>query len=160
MDLNVHVDGLDAFVRKFNRAPQIISEEMGKAGTRAGLLVEREAKRLAPVWRGQLRRSITSKTTVSPMAVTTTVGTNVTYARAVEFGRRAGATQPPSGPIAAWLASKGIDAPAYVVARAIGQRGIPARPFLRKAFDALMARIQGEFRKVPAAVIARLKGGG
>lgn len=55
-----------------------------------GLMVEREAKRRAPVDTGRLRASITTRIepgTRGPVAV---VGTNVDYAAAQEFGTRHG----------------------------------------------------------------------
>lgn len=164
-DFHAHVTGLEQFLAKFREAPRIVTEELEKAGKRAGLLVEAKAKGYAPVWRGHLRRSITSTqapfgTTVTPLLTTTRIGTNVPYARAVEFGRGAGKTPPPVAPIAAWLRSKGSDAPPYAVARAIGRRGIPARPFLHRAFEELRGQIRQEFAQVPKRVIARLSGGG
>ena len=165
-DFHVEVKGLDAFVAKFKGADKIVTDELSKAGKRAGLAVEAGAKRLVPVDTGNLRRSITSVqapfgTTVSPMMVTTRVGTNQPYAMAVEFGRGAGTTQPPTAPIAAWLERHGGDPKmAYVVARAIGRRGIPGRPYLTKAFAELQSKIRAEFDQVPKRIVARLSGGG
>ena len=156
-DFHVHVEGLDEFVRRFSQAPRIIHDEIGKAARRSGVRVERRAKQLVPVDRGGLRRSISSK----PISLGASVGTNLPYARAVEFGRGAGTTPPPVAPIAAWLKRKGGDPRlAFVVARAIGRRGIPGRPYLTKALDELKPAIRQEFAEVPKRVIARLRGGG
>ena len=57
---------------------------------RLGLMVQNEARRLAPVDTGRLRASITVKRT--PDGVT--VGTNVEYAPYVEYGTRHMAAQP------------------------------------------------------------------
>lgn len=158
-DFHVSIPELDAFVRRHREAPRIITEELGKAGKRSGFIVERLAKAAARVWRGHLRRSVTTKTTVSPLFVTTTVGSNLPYARARDQGRSAGSTPPPTAPIAAWLASKGGDPKlAFVVARAIGRRGIPGDRFLTGSFEKAKPQIRAEFGKVPRAVIARLRG--
>lgn len=164
MDFHAHVTGLEQFLARFKGADKIVTEELAKAGKKSGLAVEAGAKKLVPVDTGNLRRSITSTqapfgTTVTPLFTTTLVGTNAPYARAVEFGRGAGTTQPPIGPIARWLAKKGSDANPFVVARAIGRRGIAGRPYLTKAFEQLKPKIRQEFQQVPKRVIARLKGG-
>lgn len=159
-DFKIAIPELSGFVARYREGARIVTEELARAGKRAGLAVERGAKGYAPVDTGNLRRSITTATSVAPLAVTTTVGTAVTYARAVEFGRGAGRAQPPSGAIAAWLARKGSDpSKAFVVARSIGRRGIAARPFLTRAFKELQGQIRREFDQVPRRVVARLSGG-
>lgn len=56
---------------------------------------------------------------------------------ALHEGRRAGARQPPTAPLAEWAERKLGVSPeesrgvGFVIARAIGRRGIPANPFLR-----------------------------
>jgi hypothetical protein len=158
-NFHIAIPELNAFVARYRNAPAVVTEELRKAGARVGVLVERRAKTLVPVDTGHLRRSITNQVTASPMLVTTTIGTNVPYARAVEFGRGAGKTPPPSAPIAAWLGRHGGDpGAAFVVARAIGRRGIKGRPFLTRALRELRGQIQTEFRRVPRAVIARIGG--
>lgn len=152
---------LDGFIKRFKNGPRIVTEELTTAGKRSGLMVERLAKSRSRVWRGHLRRSVTTKTTVQPLMVTTKVGSNLPYAPVMNFGRRAGAPPPPTGPIAAWLKSKGGDPrAAFVVARAIGRRGIPGDFFLTGSLKDLRPQIQREFRAVPKRVIARLRSGG
>lgn len=146
-DFTVTIPALPPFVAKMQAAPRIVGEEMGTAGRRVGIMVERGAKGYTPVKTGTLRRSITNQVAVSPMVTRVTVGTNVPYAKYVEFGR---------GPITA--------SPGKVLRFEIGGKVIfrksvgpaKARPFLYKAFRELRGRISAEFRKVPAAVIARL----
>jgi hypothetical protein len=48
----------------------------------------------------------------------------------------------------------------YLIARSIGRHGIPAKPFLFKAFNELKPKIRQEFEQVPKRIIARLSGGG
>lgn len=160
MQFRAEVVGLEQWVARIKGADKIVMEELRKAGQRSGLRVEAGAKKLVPVDTGNLRRSISTVTTTQGIYSTTKVGTNVPYARAVEFGRGAGTTQPPVAPIARWLAKKGSDANPFVVARAIGRRGIAGRPFLTKAFKELQPKIRQEFQDVPKRVIARLKGAG
>jgi hypothetical protein len=158
MDLRVDVSDAYRYAAKMRRGPQIVSEEMGKAGKEVGTLLERLFKAAAAVWRGHLRRSITHKVTVTSLYTTTTVGTNVPYARTRNYGRRPGATPPPTAPIAAWLASKGGDPKrAYVVARAIGRRGIPGDFFITGTFKKSEGQVRAIYRKVPGRVVARLR---
>lgn len=187
---HVEIPGLIDFVARFKGADKIIADELSKAGKRAGLAVEAQAKRYAPVWRGDLRRSITSVsppfgTTVSPMGSVTRVGTTKIYAAAMEFGRPAGAPMPPPGALLPWMAAKGIAADEqfvgrsdvgdmattkraaggyhgieYLIARSIKRSAPKPRPFLFKAFNELKPKIRAEFAEVPRRVIARLQGGG
>jgi hypothetical protein len=163
---HMDIPGLNGFVQRFKGADKIVSEEMATAGKKSGLAVERLGKLRARVWRGLLRQSVTSSqspfgTIVTPLIVTTKIGSTLPYAPVRDRGRSPGATPPPVAPIAAWLASKGKDPrAAFAVARAIGRRGIPGDHFLTGAFDQLKPQIRQEFDQVPKRVIARLRGGG
>lgn len=162
-NFHVAIPQLPAYVAKMRGAPAVVTDEMGKAGRRAGLLVERLAKSRAPVWRGHLRRSITSTaspfgTTISAMTVTTSIGSNLPYAETKDKGRRPGRTAPPTRAIAEWLSAVGGDPKAaWVIARSIGRDGIPGTGYLTKSFNELKPRIRTEFRSVTARVIARLR---
>lgn len=118
---------------------------------RIGFVVETRAKLnltdYDAIDQGRLRGSITHVVErESETIVTCYVGTNVSYALPVHNGRRPGARQPPTEPILEWARRKGIitdaDTPAaargkaFVIARAIGRRGIRAKPFLVDALPA------------------------
>lgn len=109
---------------------------------RWAITVESEAKRGAPVDTGRLRASITHRLDAAPVPLFAEVGTNVTYARPVHEGRRAGARQPPSAALAVWARRHGGGNP-FLIARAIGRRGIKARPFLRNAAQASASQLAG-----------------
>jgi hypothetical protein len=65
----------------------------------------------------------------------------------VEEGRKAGAKMPPSDPIEAWMARHGIPLElSFVIRRAIGERGIPARPFLKPALEANRTKFEQEMQ--------------
>lgn len=117
--------------------------------SRVGLVVASQARlnashRPGPeVDTGRLRNSIHFVVTEDETGLALYVGTNVEYALAVEMGRRAGARMPPVDAIEGWVRRKGIDtdpatsrSTAFAIARAIGMKGIPERPFLRPALDA------------------------
>lgn len=147
-DFHVAIPDLPPFVAKMRHAPAIVGEEMGKAGKRVGILVEHGAKGYAPVKTGTLRRSITNTVTVSPMVTNVKVGTNVPYAKYVEFGRGPVHARP-GGFLRFEIGGR------VIYARSVGPAR--AKPFLYRAFNALRGRITAEFRRVPAAVIARLR---
>lgn len=110
MEFKAEVVGLERWVARLKGADKIVMEELRTAGKRAGLQVELKAKGYAPKWRGDLRRSITTKTTTQGIFSTTVVGTNKPYGAATEFGRPSGAPMPPPGALLPWMASKGIPA--------------------------------------------------
>jgi hypothetical protein len=76
------------------------------------------------------------------------IGDNVfismpSYAVNIEFGRRAGTRMPPMRSILLWIRRKGItprdgislNQLAFLIARSIARRGIPARPFIERAIE-------------------------
>lgn len=150
---------ITALTKRFALAPVILAEEMRTGATRAILAVEGKAKELAPVDTGTLRRSITHD--VQPMAggIRASAGSAVPYAEVVEKGRGAGKPMPPTGSLLGWMRRHGIDEGAeFVIRRAIGRRGIPARPYLSRALRELRPQISAEIRQIPARVVGRLRG--
>lgn len=76
----------------------------------------------------------------------------------VERGRRPGRRPPPTGALRGWAQRHGIPADPgtlFLIARAIGRRGIRPRPFLVPALERNRARIVGIFAKMNAMVTAR-----
>ncbi len=67
-----------------------------------------------------------------------TLSNDAPHAAVIEFGRRAGARRPPLGSIIGWVSRKlGVGGSAgrslaYVIARAIGRRGLPAYAVFRR----------------------------
>ena len=166
---------LNVIVRKAFEAGQLeqrtasgVASELAKSAHR----IERAAKRRAPVAFGELRSLIGA---VGPkrlgQAAVWEIGTrNAIYPQFIEFGTGpAGASSPlmpearqamadlgyahgpgnffpPMAAIKQWAAKRGLpDDAVWVVARAIGRRGIPAHPFLFPSYieekDALVGRI-------------------
>ena len=112
---NMRVTGLDHVASMGKQAPKIVTDELALAGRESGLAVEQKAKSYAPRWRGQLQRTITSRTspfgtTVTPLFVSTKVGTNSKYGAEKEFGRDPASPMPPPGALLPWMAAKGIAA--------------------------------------------------
>lgn len=73
----------------------------------------------------------------------------------VERGRRPG-RMPPIEAIRGWAQQRGLVP--FLVARAIGRRGIRPRPFLAPAFAKQRRAIDALFVKASASVLAQIKG--
>ena len=112
---DMRITGLEHVTALGTQGPKIVTDELALAGRESGLAVEQKAKQYAPRWRGQLQRTITSRTspfgtTVTPLFVTTKVGTNSPYGAEKEFGRDPASPMPPPGALLPWMAAKGIPA--------------------------------------------------
>lgn len=97
-------------------------------------------------------------------AIAQTIGATVTMtsatvtarhpgALAAEYGRRAGAAPPPTTELDAWAAHRGLQAIVFVIARAIGRRGIAGRFFMRQAADRLERSEMPRLLSIAAAQI-------
>lgn len=111
----------------------------------ATLVVERDAKILAPVDTGRLRSSITSQIRKQGRTVQGVVGSNVTYAPYQELGTGVhvgrSAYFPPPAALEVWAKRHGFPN-GFVVAMAIYRAGgTKPRRFLQGAFEQNRARI-------------------
>lgn len=138
MPLSVEIRGLVETQRKLE---QTIADLQGDAFLdgmrRATLLVQRDARRLAPVDTGRLRASITPEIRQRGTTIQGVVGTNVVYAAAVELGSRP--HYPPIAALQTWARRHGMNA--FVLQRAIGRRGTKARRYFQQAFEQNRSRI-------------------
>jgi len=147
-DIIVNTDDIKRLAAKYANVGPIVQQETTKGVTRSVIAIEGDAKRLAPVDRGQLRRSLTHEVKASGRDVVGTAGTNLLYARFVEEGRRPG-KMPPIAAIAGWASRHGIEPDAaFLIARSIGRRGTKPRPYLKPAFEKNRALINRELGPV------------
>ena len=102
------------------------------------LYVTRDARINAPVDSGRLRASITPEVRSQGETVEGVVGSNVTYAPYVELGTRP--HWPPLAALEVW--ARRHHTSAFLVARAISQRGTPAIHYLQKAFESNKDKIE------------------
>lgn len=116
---------------------ELLESEQGDVAkdlARRAVAVTSAAKEGWPVDEGRLRSSTTWQLGHDARGLVARVGTPVEYALVVHEGRRPGQRPPPSAAIAGWLRRNGADPRlAFVVARAIGQRGTRPHPALRDA---------------------------
>lgn len=115
----------------------------------ATLLITRDAKKNAPVDTGRLRASITPEVTTTGETVQGVVGSNVKYAPYVELGTRP--HWPPIAALEVW--ARRHHTSAFLVARAIAQRGTPAREYLQHAFADNKDKIEARFNKAIEGIV-------
>jgi HK97 gp10 family phage protein len=129
----------DSLRRKLRKLERVFLErELPKAMGDIALHIEREAKRRAPVDTGNLRASIAHVVETIANGYRAVVGTNVEYAREVEFGRG------PVTPTDAEALRFTVDGE-VVFAQRVGPA--PAQPFLGPALTASEAYITRRLRE-------------
>jgi len=104
-----------------------------------GFRIERLAKQNAPVDSGRLQNSITTKIVERGGRKFVVVGTNVEYARHIEFGTEPYIIEPDEAEALNW---EDRETGEQVFAKQVEHPGIPAQPFLFPAFD----KVRGENR--------------
>lgn len=142
---------------RFTLAGVLLQTDLAEGLTNASLIVEAAAKRRLTdgghVSTGLLRASITHRLIDSPQRPKAEVGTNVEYAKDMEFG-----SSPHFVPIAnliKWAKRKGLDEDiAYAVQDAIAEHGTKPHPFLVPALNENKARI---LRAIEAPMKRRLR---
>lgn len=142
MPISIKVTGVVETQQNLNKiAGDLHGRPMEEAMRRAALLIERDAKKNAPVDTGRLRSSISSEIRTEGIGgekVIGVVGSNVVYAAAVELGSRP--HFPPPGVLDAWVSRHG-GGDAFLVARAIARRGTKPSKFLQRAFESNQVKI-------------------
>ncbi len=153
VDLSVH--GLTETRRKLEQAAADLHGQPLLDGMhQATLLVERDARKNAPVDSGRLRASIASEVRVEGIgakSVIGVVGSNVAHAPYQELGTRP--HWPPIGAVETWARRHGMSA--FLVARAISRRGTKAQRFLGRAFDTNKPRIVAILGQSVAGIVRR-----
>jgi hypothetical protein len=156
MPLSIEVKGADKLAHGLQQAAtKTLPAETKTAMERSLLLVEADARRGVKRDTGRLQNSITHSVTGSGGNLRGEVGPSVKYGLYVERGRRPG-RPPPAAAVAAWARRHGVSP--YVVARAIGRRGVKAAPFLIPAYEKNRARIIDLFERIGLKVVETARG--
>lgn len=154
--IGIQIDSA-AVERLMARAPAKVAAAKKEILDRGSIMTQAEMRINAPVFDGELRRSIRPKW---QSADTVVVFSDSKYAPAVEFGRRPGGRMPPyheGTPLAKWVKIKmGADVPAFLVARAIAQKGTKAQGFARKTYVTMKPAIASMSNDVIARTIKAL----
>lgn len=169
MDIQIDASALVRLSEAWKRAPEIVIEELTAATYEAEMLLERETKEFLHEHKGatgELQRSIHS---LAPQVLSNTVigvvGSNVSYAEAVELGTR---PHPVSAAgvlaIEDWVRHKlGIPAEeaervANAVAWKIRMKGTPKKLMFTKTLEAQQAQLGRIFGTAAGRIGQRLTG--
>ncbi len=176
----------EAFDRRLQRTPEQMERDMRRALQASLLMLEADARRMAPQDTRRLAGSIAPEISGAYPNLVGRVGPTVRYGATMEFGRRAGAKMPPVDALLGWVrrhwrpafigplprgqlrprraAPPGVGetqlrSRAFALARAIQRRGIQPRPYLRPAWNRNQARIEALFAQIGVRVVMYLAGG-
>lgn len=164
MSITVTIVGDEALTKKFAAVYPTLETLLEKATARAALKLLRHVKedklngQVLNVRTGRLRRSITMRVETEGSTVTGFVGTNVAYAARFEYGFqgtetvRAFMRRAPGG-----KKNAARTVPVNSFTRKVN---VPARSFLRSAYDDQRDAIGAELRTAATQTVRDLFGGG
>jgi phage gpG-like protein len=151
-DTTVRIEGLPELQKAMND-PKLWSEPTETYLKKATLTVEGRAKEAAPVDTGRYRASIKSDV----KGLQGIVGTDVEYARFIEFGSRPHWI--PAGVLQSWAQRHGFDSE-FSVRKAIASRGTKARLVLTNALKESMGDIQRLLGEMGKDILIRWQNSG
>lgn len=138
--------GSEETIARFERFPEKLRAELRTGIGRAALAVQRDSKQnklsgqVLNVVTGRLRRSINVKISETGSSVTGTVGTNVAYAHAHEFGFQGTVS------VREHLSHSTLGN-AFTVRQHSRQMNVPEKSFLRSALHDMQDVIRAEFEQ-------------
>lgn len=152
--LTITIDPRDLAELKSKLGPKLYEPAIGLAISRLALGVERVAKEGAPKDTRALMRDI--RADIRPLEAKVHPPRQLEYFKVQEFGRRAGRRMPPPRALLGWLRRHGIDPrAAFVVARAIGRRGLKGRFYMKAAREWGENRMPRELRTAAVEIERR-----
>ena len=129
LQIKIKMSGLERVIRLSTRAFDAIYSDLADINISSATRILGKAKEFAPVDTGRLRASLNIQVKEGGLHVQ--VGTNVRYAKPVEFGSRP--HFPPRAPIKLWTRRRKPGYSYMGILWGIANRGIKAQPFLRPA---------------------------
>lgn len=178
MSVTMRLEGADRVANGLAAGVLAIPTSTRDAMESSLTLIEGTARSLVKQDTRLLMGSITHKISGSGASLRGEVGPSKNYGYNVEFGRKPGSKPPPIDAIMPWVKrhtgvfsiktrsrsrskanTKNDRSVAFLIARAIGRRGIPPAPFMRPALDQNLSKIEALFAKVGATVVSRFQGG-
>lgn len=164
--MGVEIQGADNILAHWDKAPDVMREEMTRATWEAELLLEREVKDGTPVGvggAGGLRGSIAAgQPQVLANRVLGAVGTSIGHALPVEIGTKP--HFPPIAPLRDWVEHK-LDVPeadsygvALKIARKIAARGTLAVGMFHRAFASTRGQVNAMYTNARHRIYQQLGG--
>ena len=145
MPIRVVVKGGERSAQQLEKLSGRLRMALIRAVQDSAITVQSLAKIKAPVFRGALRESIFQTVKDLGNRIVGSVGSPLVYAEVVESGRASG-WFPPIEELKVWARRKlGDERKAFVVGRAIKQRGFRPQPYLTPAVREALPRIQLAF---------------
>lgn len=166
LNIVLEAPAVDAEITRLEKFDERYRVHTKEAMSKTVLLVESGGKQYAPVWMGHLRRSLSSKVEVQVgSTIIGRVGSNLDspYPSVQESGRMPGKKMPPPSALERWVylvlgvpeaEAHGV---AFVVARAIGRRGLKGKFFLTRAYAEAKERIFGFFLDAADKILKDMK---
>jgi len=175
----------EAFNRRLQRTPEQMERDLRQTMQASLLLIEADAKQLAPQDTRRLSGSVNSRISGTFPSLIGEVGPGTRYGVFVEFGRRAGARMPPVDALIGWVrrhwnpgfigpiqrgqlrprraaggnvSQNAIRSRAFALARKIQRDGIPPHPYMAPAFRQNRVRIEAAFARIGLRTVAYLAG--
>src|SRR5262252_4296903 len=168
----------EAFNRRLQQTPEQMERDMRRTLQASLLLIEADARQMAPQDTRRLSGSINNRITGSYPSLVGEVGPSVNYGLFVERGRPAGARMPPVDALIGWVRRhwhpiaerrRGVSrstlrGEAFVLARAIKRRADAVgrfgtmRPYMGPAYVQNRPRIEAAFARIGLNIIAYLAG--
>jgi Bacteriophage HK97-gp10, putative tail-component len=162
----------EAFNRRLQRTPEQMERDMRRTIQASLLLIEADARQMAPQDTRRLSGSISSRISGNFPSLVGEVGPGTRYGIVMEFGRRAGARMPPVDALIGWVRrhwhpvaarrrgvpQQTLRSQAFVLARSIQRRGIRPHPYMAPAFHRNRPRIEAAFARIGLRTVAYLAG--
>jgi len=168
----------EAFNRRLQHTPEQMERQMRQTLQASLLLIEADARTMAPQDTRRLLGSINNKITGTYPSLVGEVGPSVNYGLFVERGRPAGAKMPPVDALMPWVRRhwhpiaerrRGVSrvtlrSEAFVLARAIKRRADAVgrfgtmRPYMGPAYVQNRPRIEAAFARIGLNIVSYLAG--
>lgn len=157
--LVLEIKGLEELQRALQKFPQEWQQIANEALKPGLAMIESEIKKGSPVDTGALRSSIGSEVVrAAGSEIIGKVGSSLEYAPyALEYGRGAG-RMPPPNVIEEWAGRHGMSGMGFMIARAIGARGLPAKRILSKVLEEKKDKVLKMFEEGISKALRRLLG--
>jgi hypothetical protein len=159
MSITVRLEGAKELQAGLRAVPATLASETRVAMEASLLLVEGTARTLAPKDTGRLGGSIIHTIAGGGANLTGRVGPSVQYGLVVEKGRGAEKPMPPPQSLAGWARRHGSSGSLFILARAIGRKGIKARPYMEPAYRQNAGKIVQLFERIGAKVVSTIARG-